>query len=530
MGLGIRTRLRRLRDGERIDDEYLEARAVTELLREPAAELVARARTTARSTSRSSSPSSARAAGGTRRSPTSCAAWSAWAIAARCGSTTRGTAAPAARPAPSATCGRGSARSRPSVHYGFDAWRGADVVVATGWQTVARVRVLPGAAARGLPRPGPRARVLRDLRAAPVGRGLLPPRAVPDHRRAVAGGGHGQRVRAAGDALRAGRRHRPLPPAGRSTRRDDVVLFYARASTPRRAVPIALVALGELKRRRPQTELWFYGHGWPPRVDYPFRNLGVVSGEDLARLYATATVGLVLSMTNYSLVPQEMLACGLPCVELDAPSVVAAFGRDSPIELAAARADGHRRGARAPARRSRPARAARRGRRAPGGRADVGRRGAASWRRGSRPRWTTRGSERGASPSRSSRGRGARRSTRAWRRCATRAPRRRSSRSAPTGPGWRATARWPRAAATVLALVEDDVAVDDGWLSALDDGWRRRGGRPRGDRRPAATAVPRGAPARGWAPELEAALDRGRPRRRGARPRPRRRRRCTAAT
>ena len=41
-------------------------------------------------------------------------------------------------------------------------------------------------------------------------------------------------------------------------------------------------------------------------------------------------------MTNYSLVPQEMLACGLPCVELDAPSVVAAFGRDGPIELAAA--------------------------------------------------------------------------------------------------------------------------------------------------------------------------------------------------
>jgi O-antigen biosynthesis protein len=41
-------------------------------------------------------------------------------------------------------------------------------------------------------------------------------------------------------------------------------------------------------------------------------------------------------MTNYSLVPQEMLACGMPCVELDAPSVVAAFGRDSPIELAVA--------------------------------------------------------------------------------------------------------------------------------------------------------------------------------------------------
>jgi glycosyltransferase involved in cell wall biosynthesis len=60
----------------------------------------------------------------------------------------------------------------------------------------------------------------------------------------------------------------------------------------------------------------------------------VVDGAELARLYSTATVGLVLSMTNYSLVPQEMLACGLPCVELDSPSVVAAFGREGPLELA----------------------------------------------------------------------------------------------------------------------------------------------------------------------------------------------------
>jgi hypothetical protein len=29
-----------------------------------------------------------------------------------------------------------------------------------------------------------------------------------------------------------------------------------------------------------------------------------------------------MSMTNYSLIPQEMLACGLPCVELRHPSIV----------------------------------------------------------------------------------------------------------------------------------------------------------------------------------------------------------------
>jgi glycosyltransferase involved in cell wall biosynthesis len=39
-------------------------------------------------------------------------------------------------------------------------------------------------------------------------------------------------------------------------------------------------------------------------------------------------------MTNYSLVPREMLACGLPCVELDRPSTRSVFGDDGPVMLA----------------------------------------------------------------------------------------------------------------------------------------------------------------------------------------------------
>jgi O-antigen biosynthesis protein len=39
-------------------------------------------------------------------------------------------------------------------------------------------------------------------------------------------------------------------------------------------------------------------------------------------------------MTNPSLVPQEMLACGLPCVELASDSMLATFGSDGPTALA----------------------------------------------------------------------------------------------------------------------------------------------------------------------------------------------------
>jgi len=41
-----------------------------------------------------------------------------------------------------------------------------------------------------------------------------------------------------------------------------------------------------------------------------------------------------LSLTNYSLIPQEMMACGLPCVDLAGGSPEAEFGKDGPVELA----------------------------------------------------------------------------------------------------------------------------------------------------------------------------------------------------
>jgi glycosyltransferase involved in cell wall biosynthesis len=43
---------------------------------------------------------------------------------------------------------------------------------------------------------------------------------------------------------------------------------------------------------------------------------------------------MVLSMTNPSLVPTEMLACGLAVLDLASESMVATFGAEGPISLA----------------------------------------------------------------------------------------------------------------------------------------------------------------------------------------------------
>jgi glycosyltransferase involved in cell wall biosynthesis len=117
-------------------------------------------------------------------------------------------------------------------------------------------------------------------------------------------------------------------------RRDDLVLVYARAVTPRRAVPLALLAMTELHRRRPGVEIALFGEAREIETPFPHRHLGVLEPDALAHAYASAAVGMVLSLTNPSLVPTEMLACGLPVVDVASPSMLATFGPDGPIELA----------------------------------------------------------------------------------------------------------------------------------------------------------------------------------------------------
>ncbi len=118
-------------------------------------------------------------------------------------------------------------------------------------------------------------------------------------------------------------------------RRRDTVVFYSRTTTPRRAVALGVLALHELWRRRGgDLRVVTFGDSWPLDAPFPTEHAGVATPEELSWLFSEGTVGLCLSLTNYSLVPQEMLACGLPCVDLEGASAESVFGRDGPVELA----------------------------------------------------------------------------------------------------------------------------------------------------------------------------------------------------
>jgi O-antigen biosynthesis protein len=220
----------------------------------------------------------------------------------------------------------------------FGEWYGADVAVATGWQTVFPMLELPGVRSR--------AYLINDHEAEFDGTSVESMLAAETYRQGMYGicgspwlrdlyvNTYGGRA----GVFQYGVDHdvyfpRPLE------RRRDTVLFYARSFTPRRAVPLGLMALQRVIERRPGLRVVLFGDPKRPDAPFEFEHAGVASPEQLAALYSEATVGMCLSLTNYSLIGQEMLACGLPCVDLRTPSPLSVFGEDGPVELCALHPD-----------------------------------------------------------------------------------------------------------------------------------------------------------------------------------------------
>lgn len=127
---------------------------------------------------------------------------------------------------------------------------------------------------------------------------------------------------------------------GRTQRGTNRIALYARWVTPRRAVELAFMALEILNKRGVEFEVDFFG--WKLgtlQVDFPYRDHGILDSHALAKLYRGSTIGIVFSATNHSLVNKEMMACGLPVIDLDLDTVRSIFPEGT-IALAKATPDG----------------------------------------------------------------------------------------------------------------------------------------------------------------------------------------------
>jgi len=172
------------------------------------------------------------------------------------------------------------------VYKGFDQWQGADVAIATGWQTVHATLALDGCRARAYVvndhEPEFYSSSTEQLLAADTYRhGLHCIAASPWLRDLLI-----ERYDASADAFQLGvdgDTYRPLP----VERRRDTVIYYARHSTPRRAVPIGLMALAELHRRRPAAD----GQRQPVHVHVAIAAGGRI--DERVRLVARDDVGAI---------------------------------------------------------------------------------------------------------------------------------------------------------------------------------------------------------------------------------------------
>jgi glycosyltransferase involved in cell wall biosynthesis len=117
------------------------------------------------------------------------------------------------------------------------------------------------------------------------------------------------------------------------------IAYFARPDMPRRCYPLGVSALQLVKQERPEVEVVFYGDKSEKfqNIPFEFTNIGMTPQiSDLGDLYRSADVGVCFSTTNPSLVPFEMMACGLPVVDLDVNGNEVSYGGRENCMLAAA--------------------------------------------------------------------------------------------------------------------------------------------------------------------------------------------------
>ncbi len=106
-----------------------------------------------------------------------------------------------------------------------------------------------------------------------------------------------------------------------NTARRTEILFYARPPTPRRATEFGLLALSEVARLRPDITINLVG--WDMSgYDVPFAHVNhkALDIAELDAVYNRCAAGLVLSLTNMSLLPMELMGSGVVPVVNDAPN------------------------------------------------------------------------------------------------------------------------------------------------------------------------------------------------------------------
>lgn len=100
------------------------------------------------------------------------------------------------------------------------------------------------------------------------------------------------------------------------------IFCYVRPSTVRRGLETALIALDIVGKKKPNVEFIFAGCEMDNiKFNHNVTNAGLLSLKELPEIYSKCDIALVLSFTNLSLLPLEIMACGCAVVSNEGPNV-----------------------------------------------------------------------------------------------------------------------------------------------------------------------------------------------------------------
>jgi glycosyltransferase involved in cell wall biosynthesis len=103
--------------------------------------------------------------------------------------------------------------------------------------------------------------------------------------------------------------------------RRKEIFFYARPPTERRGFELGIIALALFAKQRPEYTINLAG--WNVRshqIPFPYVNLSELRIDELNAVYNRCAAGLVISLTNMSLLPLELLSAGVIPVVNEGPN------------------------------------------------------------------------------------------------------------------------------------------------------------------------------------------------------------------
>lgn len=128
-----------------------------------------------------------------------------------------------------------------------------------------------------------------------------------------------------------------------SITKEKAVCFVYQPEKPRRCSLIGIEALGIVKHLVPDVNIYLFGSTVQSNIWFPHINLPLLSYSQCNELYNKCMVGLCISSSNPSRIPFEMMATGLPVVDLymdnnlyDMPSDGILLAQQTPESIAQA--------------------------------------------------------------------------------------------------------------------------------------------------------------------------------------------------